>query len=154
MDTVNSKRFLSFSLGKEEYAIPLLSVREVIAIPEVTPTPYSPSYFLGIMNLRGQVISVVDLRLKLGIKPTESEETSVVILDFDDHNVGVVVDSVNAVLNPSEQELSDTPGLESSKNVDFISSVYRKDQTLVLILDINKALSKEDKSFVTKAKAA
>lgn len=154
MDHLNLKRYLSFSLGAEEYAIPLLSVREVIAMPEVTSTPYSPPYFLGIMNLRGQVISVIDLRLKLGVKPGASSETSVVILDFADHNIGVVVDSVNSVLHPKESELMEPPEIESSKNLDFILNVYRKEHELVLILDINRALSKEDKNHAAKAKAA
>jgi purine-binding chemotaxis protein CheW len=62
-----NSRYLSFNVGKEQYAIPLLTVREVIGMPEITPVPFTPNYFLGIMNLRGQIISVVDLRLKLGL---------------------------------------------------------------------------------------
>ena len=65
-------RFLEFTLGSEDYAIPLLSVREVISVPETTPIPKAPTHFLGIMNLRGQVISVVDLRTKLKIKSKDS----------------------------------------------------------------------------------
>ena len=76
------ERFLCFSLGAEEYAIPLLVVREVIAMPEYTPVPYTPPYFLGIMNLRGQVISVMDLRQKLGLKPRSDAETTVIICDL------------------------------------------------------------------------
>ena len=70
------QRYLSFSLGSEDYAIPLLSVKEVIAVPEITPIPFTPSHFLGIMNLRGQVISIIDLRSKLGIK-TKRERRNV-----------------------------------------------------------------------------
>ena len=76
---MNKERFLCFSLGVEEYAIPLLEVREVIAMPEYTPVPYTPPYFLGIMNLRGQVISVMDLRQKLGVTARGDAETTVII---------------------------------------------------------------------------
>src|SRR4051812_41249332 len=102
----DQNRFLSFSLGNEEYGVPLLAVKEVIAMPEITPIPYTPSYFLGIMNLRGQVISVMDLRQKLGVKPSQSSETAVIICDLNSLSIGVVVDSINSVLNPVEAELS------------------------------------------------
>lgn len=95
-DEVN--RYLNFSLGEEEFAIPLLSVKEVIAVPETTPIPHTPPHFLGIMNLRGQVISVIDLRKKFSINTKNTEETSVIILDLKNHFLGVVVDSVTSVL--------------------------------------------------------
>ncbi len=80
-------RFLCFSLGNEHYAIPLLTVKEVIAPPETTPVPQTPAYFKGIMNLRGQVISVIDLRTKLGIKPLQSAENAVIICDSGEHPI-------------------------------------------------------------------
>jgi purine-binding chemotaxis protein CheW len=144
-------RYLSFSLGNEEYAIPLLSVREVIAMPEVTPIPYTPSYFLGIMNLRGQVISIMDLRSKLGIKAGAAAETSVIICDLNSLSIGVVVDSINCVLSPTEGEVSPKPELQSSKSSDFITGVYRKDKKLVLFLDVAKTLSVEDKTIAAQA---
>lgn len=91
-----SQRYLTFRLAQEFFAIPLLQVKEVIAMPEVTPVPQTPPHFIGIMNLRGQVITVLDLRLKLGIKPQKGAETAVVIRDLADVSVGVVVDSVEA----------------------------------------------------------
>jgi purine-binding chemotaxis protein CheW len=91
-EAATGNRYLSFSLGTEEYAIPLLAVKEVIAMPEFTSVPYTPSHFLGIMNLRGQVISVMDLRKKLGIKPGSTAETAVIICDLSPLCIGVVVD--------------------------------------------------------------
>lgn len=139
-----NERYMSFSLGKEEYAIPLLSVKEVLGMPEVTPVPQTPTYFLGIMNLRGQVISVMDLRLKLGIKPKDSAETVVVICQIGELVVGITVDSVNSVINPGEGEISPAPEVEATKNARFVSAVYRKGTDLVLLLDVGKALSLED----------
>jgi purine-binding chemotaxis protein CheW len=147
-------RFLCFSLGVEEYAVPLLSVREVIGMPDVTPIPFTPNHFKGIMNLRGQVISVIDLRTKFNIKPSEKPETSVIICDIGESSLGVVVDSVNSVIHPEANEISSRPTIESSKNTDFISGVYRRGEDLVLLLDVNKALSVDDRNAISKAKAA
>lgn len=144
-------RFLSFSLGSEEYAVPLLAVREVIALPEFTPVPYTPSYFLGIMNLRGQVISILDLRQKLGIKPGVDTETAVIICDLHGSSIGVVVDSVNTVLNPDTADVSDKPEIQSQRSTDYITGVYRKDKKLILFLDLSKSLSLEDHAAVRKS---
>lgn len=138
-------RFICFSLGKEEFAIPLLSVREVLGVPEVTSIPQSPPHFLGVMNLRGQVVSVMDLRLKLNIKPSASDETAVIILDFESFSLGVVVDRVNSVQEVPPEQSMDKPVLENSKANDYVTRVFQKQDHLILILDIAKALSVEDK---------
>jgi purine-binding chemotaxis protein CheW len=142
-------RHLSFSLGTEEYAIPLLVVKEVIAMPEITPIPYTPPHFLGIMNLRGQVISVMDLRQKLSIKPTNSAETAVIICDLNTICIGVVVDSINSVLSPAPSEISEKPEIQSNRNIDYITSIYRKDKRLILFLDIGKTLNLQEKTFIS-----
>lgn len=144
----DNARYICFGLGAEEFAIPLLTVKEVIGMPEITPIPQSASHFLGIMNLRGNVISIMDLRVKLGQKPTRTDETTVMIIDLGDYSLGVVVDSVKYVLSPSKEELGDKPVVESSKSTDYIVGVFRKDQSLVLMIDIAKALSVEDRSVL------
>jgi len=146
--TASSNRFLVFSLQNENYAIPLLSVREVIAMPEVTPVPQSPAHFVGIMNLRGQIISILDLRQKFGLKTQFNPETSVIILDLDGSSLGVVVDSVNSVINPTESELSEPPDLEQTKNSDAIIKIYRDKNSMILILDVWKMLSKSEKKHL------
>jgi purine-binding chemotaxis protein CheW len=137
-------RYLSFTLGTEDYSIPLLSVREVIAVPEITPVPSTPAHFLGIMNLRGQVISIIDLRQKLGIKPQNSADAAVIICDLTPLCIGVVVDSINSVLSPSDSEISEKPDIQSNRNTDYITGVFRSGNKLVLMLDVAKALSVED----------
>jgi purine-binding chemotaxis protein CheW len=143
-------RYLSFTLGKEDYAIPLLSVKEVIAPPEITPVPHTPNYFMGIMNLRGQVISVLDLRVKLSIKPSDSSETAVIICDLGGLSLGVMVDAINAVLNPKPSEISDKPEIHSTKNTEYITGVYRKDNRLILFLDIARSLEVQDHAAIQK----
>ncbi len=138
------ERYLCFSLGNEEYAIPLLMVREVIAVPETTPVPFAASHFLGIMNLRGQIISVIDLRTKLGIKPVAKEENAVIICDLGTTRIGVVIDSVNSVISPKHSEISERPDMQTNKATTFVTGVYRKTDHLILLLDIAKALDLAD----------
>ena len=140
---IDNSRYLCFTLGKEEFAIPLLSIKEVIGMPEVTPIPQAPNFLLGIMNLRGQVISIMDLRVKLGIKPTTTEETSVIILDFGSSQLGAVVDKVNSVQLLTKDDVAEKPAVDGSKAHDYILGVMRKENSLVLLLDIAKALSVE-----------
>lgn len=149
--TTENLRYLCFDLGQEEFCIPLLSVREVLGMPEFTPIPQTPPHFLGIMNLRGQVISVIDLRIKMGIKAMPSEETAVVILDFGSFSLGMVVDRVNSVTEIPAVAAADKPVLDSSKAKDYIVGVYKKNDHLILILDISKALSVEEKNIANKS---
>jgi len=146
-----NNRYLCFNVAQEEYGIPLLNVKEVIGYPEITPVPQTPSHFLGIMNLRGNVISVLDMRLKLGQKANKSEETTVMILDLGGFNLGVVVDCVNSVIAIDQANLSPRPVIESSKNSDYITSVYRREDRLILFVDIAKALSVDDHASIKKA---
>ena len=148
------QRFLEFSLGQEDYAIPLLSIREVISVPETTPIPKAPSHFLGIMNLRGQVISVVDLRKKLKISPKDNNaEESVIIVDLDGMNLGIVVDSINKVLAFSLKEVNEVPEIETQVNAEYIYGVYRKEESLTVLLNVAKVLDIKDVGAL-KSKAA
>lgn len=143
-----SDRYLCFNLGREEFAIPLLTVKEVIGMPELTPIPQMPSHFLGMMNLRGNVITVMDLRLKVGIKPQPSEEQTVVILEMGELNLGCLVDCVNSVLSLSEDQILPRPHMEANRASQSITGVIKKEEKLILLMDINKALSIEEKNFV------
>lgn len=145
------ERFLAFSLNSEDYAVPLLSVKEVIALPEITPLPNSPPYFLGIMNLRGQVISVIDLRLKFCMKGSKTPETAVIICDLGNMSLGVVVDCVNSVLSLNESEISPKPDAQGNKKTDYISGVTQKENKLILLLDIAKALDMADHAALNQA---
>jgi purine-binding chemotaxis protein CheW len=145
-NTTNNEiqRFLAFSLGQEQFAVPLLSVKEVIAMPEYTPVPYTPAHFLGIINLRGQVISVIDMRTKFGIKPENSAETAVIICDLAPLCVGIVVNSVNSVLSLTHSQINPKPQIESSKKTDHITGVTKIGERLCLLLYIAKALDLQD----------
>lgn len=153
------QRYLSFNLKDERYAVPLLSVREVIAMPEITPVPQTPAHFLGIMNLRGQVISIVDLRSKFGIKPAKpfTEETAVIICDIGQSSLGIVVCSIQSVLSINPEKIQNKPDIAGGHSTDYITGVAEQEERLVLLLDIAKALSLSEVAFAknaTNAKAA
>ncbi|MCT4642988.1 MAG: chemotaxis protein CheW [Bacteriovoracaceae bacterium] len=136
------QRYLQFKLGKEKYAIPLLSVKEVIPPPSTTPLPNSPSYYIGIMNLRGQIISILDLRKKLSIISKQDEaEQAVIIIEIEGVGIGVVVDSIHRVLNISEQSVSEVPEVSSQVNAKYIEGVYQGENDLTILLDLVSVLN-------------
>ncbi len=138
--TEKSERYLQFDLGSEGYATKLLDVKEVIPMPETTPIPNSQNFYVGIMNLRGKIISVIDLRKKLNIKPGADLEEAVVIVEIGDLGIGLVVDSINRVINLKNSEISNIPELQSQVNSEFIKGVYRGKDKLTIILDLEKVL--------------
>jgi len=153
-----AERFLAFTLSGEHYGIPLLKVKEVIELTKITPLPYAPNYFKGIMNLRGQVISVVDLRLKFKMSKAEiGSQSAIVILDLSPLCLGVIVDSINCVLATERSEIQARPDVESQVKSDYILGVIRSNQDLVLLLDVERTLNAEDFRTIesqTKARAA
>ncbi len=145
-------RYLNFSLGSEEYAIPLLSVKEVIAVPEVRPMPFSPVYLLGLMNLRGQIIPIFDLRKKLNVKHEVKSDGAVIICDMESLEVGVLVDSVNSVYAPDPETISEPPATHNKNS--NINLIFRKDNKLVLVIDIKKTFNEDDHKVAASAKTA
>ncbi|OFZ14005.1 MAG: hypothetical protein A2Z20_10285 [Bdellovibrionales bacterium RBG_16_40_8] len=137
-------RFICFRLEKEHYASPLLEVKEVLGVPEITPVPQAPSYFLGIINLRGQVISVIDLRMKFGLKPNKTTETCVIIFEYPGFCVGAVVDEVESVFSVKDGELKPPPLNYDGKKKEYLVGVINRGEKLVLALDISRALDLKD----------
>ena len=145
----STQRYLAFSLRSEQYAIPLLQVKEVIGMTEPTPIPQTPPYFKGIINLRGQVISVIDLRSKLQLsKAEDGPETSIIILDHASLCLGVIVDSINSVLALSSNDLSAPPDATDLKEA-YLTGVARQENRLTLILDIGATLSIQDLNILS-----
>lgn len=146
-----NERYLAFLLGKEQYAIPLLQVKEVIEMSDPTPIPQAPPYFEGVINLRGQIISVLDLRSKLKFPKTErGPKTAIIILDLDPHlSLGVIVDRINSVLAIAGEDRSEAPELLSEKN-QCLTGVARRDNKLTLLLDIKAALNLTDLDLAKK----
>jgi purine-binding chemotaxis protein CheW len=150
---VIGSKYLEFSLGNEHYGVPLLSVREVISKPETTVIPNAPAYFIGIMNLRGQVISVIDLRKKLSIKSkSENSEEAVIIVQVESIQVGLVVDSIDRVLEiTSMDQVTEMPDINTQVNSKFVQSVYKEKNHLTIFLKLAEVL---DVQATIKHKAA
>lgn len=146
--------YLKFSLDKELYAIPLLSVKEVIALPETTPIPNTPKYFLGIMNLRGKILSLIDLRTKLNIRNHIGSETTVIICEMGPYSMGIVVDTVLSVMSLLKSEIKDKPEIKSQGSTDYITGIVNRDSELVLLIDILKALDMSDREMISKSEKA
>lgn len=138
----DGQRFLEFSLGTESYAVELLHVREVITPPELTPIPKSPAHVLGLMNLRGLVLTVVDLRKKLNIQPGQDQtQSSVIIFDLGDRLLGGQVDSIHRVVAVPNESIRPVPEAESSVVTQNLKGVIQGSDKLTLWLDVQRLLS-------------
>lgn len=136
------QRFLEFTLGSEKYAVELLNVREVITPPELTPIPKSQAYVCGLMNLRGLVLTVVDLRKKLNIIPDKDQsQSSVIILDLGDRLVGGRVDSISRVLTVPLELIKPVPNEDASALTKSLKGVIQGPHGLTLWLDASLLLS-------------
>lgn len=149
-------RLIEFSLGSQLYAVPLLKVREVIQVPKITPIPKAPDYFEGVMNLRGQIISIIDMRKKLEISDgAEIKEPAAIIIDLSSDKVGILVDSINTVLHIKEGDILTYAEGKDEKTHPYILDVYNKsEEELVIIVDIEKALDAKDLDVVKNDVAA
>jgi purine-binding chemotaxis protein CheW len=148
MNSEKDGRYITFSLGNQQHAIPLLQAKEFIGVTEATPVPQTADYFEGIINLRGQIISVFDLRAKLRLpkagRKQGNNEASIIILNFDNIQIGMIVDSINSVLALTDEELGPLPTIEQTGQEKYVVGVARKDSRLTLILDIGALLNVQD----------
>ena len=153
-------KFLVFDLVDENYGVPLSSVKEVIGLTEITKVPNVPEFFKGLINLRGKIISVIDLRTKLKLPSTEYEDkkTTIIIAEIDDFTIGTVVDDVREVANFDTGQMEHGLDIQSKVGREFITGVAKTDgKKLTLLLDIGKVLSVEEMSLLrsqTQQKAA
>lgn len=144
-------KYLTFRLGSEEYGFEILKVREIIGLMEITPVPRTPDYIRGVINLRGKVIPVINLRLKFGMEVTDdTEETCVVVLEVaaGDGSImtGVVVDAVSEVLDVSSEQIEDTPAFGTDVNLDFILGIGKIKNEVKMLLDVDKIIDTVDLS--------
>jgi purine-binding chemotaxis protein CheW len=142
-------KYLTFALGKEEYGLEILKVREIIGYMDITAVPRTPDHVKGVINLRGQVISVVDLRTKFDMEPIErTDQTCIIVVDIQQGgrrlNTGIVVDRVSEVLSISADKIEDAPAFDASVQVDFILGMGKIGDTVKILLDIDRVLSATD----------
>jgi purine-binding chemotaxis protein CheW len=137
----DSNQFLTFVLGAEEYGIDILKVQEIRGYSAITAIPNTPAYVKGVMNLRGAVVPVVDLRTKFGMAETEYNKFTVIIVVMVGSRIaGLVVDAVSDVLNVDSSAIEPPPELESGIDASFITGLAKAAEKLILLLDIDRLL--------------
>ncbi|MBR9911655.1 MAG: chemotaxis protein CheW [Gammaproteobacteria bacterium] len=135
-------QWVTFRLAGETYGINVLQVQEVLRYTEIAPVPGAPTYVLGIINLRGNVVTVLDTRQRFGLPEGEvTEQTRIVIIEAEQHVVGILVDSVSEVVYLRESEIEATPNVGSDDSAKFIQGVCHKNDELMILVDLNKLLS-------------
>lgn len=144
-------KYLTFALGPEEYGLEILKVREIIGYMEITAVPRTPHEVKGVINLRGQVIPVVDLRAKFGMETTDvTEETCIIVVEISqgsrNFSTGIVVDHVQEVLDIAGQDIEEAPQFGSSVDTNFILGMGKIGDSVKILLDIDRVLGGEGMS--------
>jgi purine-binding chemotaxis protein CheW len=138
-------KYLTFVLADEEYGLEILKVREIIGLMPITAVPRTPEFVKGVINLRGKVIPVVDLRLKFSMVEAEhTEETCIIVVDVGRVEMGIIVDKVSEVLDIDPEEIEDTPSFGTSVDTDFILGMGKANNKVTILLDISKVLTAAD----------
>ena len=148
-EQVNVAQYLSFTLDNEEYGVDILRVQEIRSWEPVSRIPNVPHYEKGVVNLRGSIVPIIDLREKLGIKFTDyTLLTVVVVLQTNDNNktrtMGVVVDSVSDVINLDKTKIQDAPDFGAKVSNEFINGLVSVNDRMVILLDVDKLLKLEE----------
>jgi len=145
-------KFLTFFLAGEEYGLEILKVREIIGMMNITPVPRTPDFIRGVINLRGKVIPIVDLRLKFGMETTaKTDETCVIVVQAAGIQMGIVVDKVSEVLDIAGEDIEDSPSFGADVDTEYILGIGKSQGRVKLLLDIDKVLSEKDTTAIKKA---
>jgi len=149
-------KYLTFKLSSEEYGLEILKVREIIGLMEITPVPRTPDFVRGIINLRGKIIPVIDLRLKFGMEPTpDTDETCIIVVDINSNGeamqMGILVDAVSEVLDIKEGDIESSPSFGADFDSSFIRGMAKAKGKVKILLNIEKVLTAAEKDATGKA---
>jgi len=148
-----SGKHLAFLLAKEEYAIPVLKVREIMGVQHITAVPQTPTAVKGVINLRGKVIPVIDLRVKFGLPETEyTQRTCIVVVQLSGDmcgQMGVVVDEVCEVLTLTDADVEDTPVFGRGVSIPYVTGMAKVKGKVKILLDIDQVLTNQDSIVLT-----
>ena len=151
-------KYLTFSLAEEEYGIGILKIKEIIGMMPVTTVPRTPEYVKGVINLRGKVIPIIDLRLRFGMESIDyTERTCIIVVEIDGQTgtvqVGVVVDAVSEVLNVDTKDIEDTPQFGRSLDTEYILGMAKMEGGVKILLDVDQVLTGEESEAIRKVNA-
>jgi purine-binding chemotaxis protein CheW len=139
-------KYLTFILAGEDYGLEILKVREIIGIMDITQLPKTPDFVKGVINLRGKVIPVVDLRLKFGMPERAYDpETCIIVVDIGCVEMGIIVDKVSEVMDIPAKHIEDSPQFGGDVSTEFILGMGKMNDEVTILLDISKIFSSEDK---------
>ena len=149
-------KYLTFTLAEEEYGIGILKIKEIIGMMPITTVPQTPKFVKGVINLRGKVIPVIDLRLRFGMESMDyTERTCIIVVEIDGTTstvqIGIVVDAVSEVLNINGKDIEDTPTFGTKLNTDYILGMAKMEGGVKILLDINRVLNGNEISTLEKA---
>lgn len=144
-----SGKYLAFHLGKEEFGIDVLKILEIIGVQDITSVPSSPPYVKGVINLRGKVIPVIDLRAKFGLVQVDyTKRTCIIVVQVEGERkpvlMGVVVDGVSEVLNIAAQDIEPTPNFGTGESIPYILGIAKRKDGVKMLLDIDVVLSRRE----------
>lgn len=146
--SARSGEYLTFMLGNEHYGVDILSVQEIIGVPSLTKLPRSPAHVLGVMNMRGMVVPVIDLRIKLGLPVDENKEPVVVVLRVGNKVIGAVVDGVSDVVQIDEDQIQDPPDFVGAVSKEDLRGLSLHDSEMLILLELDRILAMELSSNV------
>ena len=148
------RQILAFNLMKEEFGLDISYIYEVLRPQEIHPLPQAPDFIEGVINLRGHIITVIDLRKKFNIKPTEDRpKMRIIVCKVKNFVVGLIVDSANEVINLSTEDIEPTPGVISMQvKENLISGIARIRERVIVILNLEQVLTKEEITKLSKIK--
>jgi purine-binding chemotaxis protein CheW len=138
-------QFVTFVLMDETYGINVMKVQEVLRVTEIAPVPGAPAYVLGIINLRGNVVTVIDTRTRFGLPPTETDDSSrIIVIESEKQVVGILVDAVAEVVELYENEIDVAPNVGTEDSSRYIQGVATREEGLLILVDLNKLLTDEE----------
>ena len=148
-DNVAHSEFLAFKLGQEEYGIDILKVQEIRGYENVTRIANSPEFIKGVVNLRGTIVPIIDMRIKLNLgEPSYDEFTVVIVLNIGQRVVGMVVDSVSDVITLAPEQIRPAPAVGSALETDYLIGLGTVDERMLILVDIDKLMLSSDMGLV------
>lgn len=138
---IKGGKFLTFYLGNEGYAIEILKVQEIIGLMAITPVPQMPSYIKGVLNLRGKIVPVMNLRSRFGFDEVEdTDETCIIVIQHNEYLMGVLVDGVSEVVDIKTENIESVPSVGVSKQSEYLAGIGKVKSSIKMIIEVNKVL--------------
>jgi purine-binding chemotaxis protein CheW len=138
---IDGGKFLTFFLGEEEYAIEILKVQEIIGLMTITPVPKMPDYIRGVLNLRGKIVPVMNLRTRFGLEEIEdTDETCIIVIQNKEYLMGVLVDKVSEVVDIATSQIEDVPSVGTGEQSEYLAGIGKAEDSVKMLLEVDKVL--------------